>query len=677
MATIEQQRALSLARARRRRQEEQGGGLISDAEATTAMGKGVAGMISFPRTMSDLAGQAGQYVGGQMRELAGKEPLMPEQKQQMRETAPSSAAAIMPSYDDVYGLFKRMGLPDVEAKDRLGQYQQTIIEFMSGNPSRKAVTTLANILSGVFSETAGGLAEGTDYETAARVGGAVMGGAPVEAASAMRSKTGDIVRDAMEGVSPADIEQARALQQSGKEIGVPLMGAEAIDSPGLQRLASDVAASKQGNPIMEGMLKERPGQVTAEAKRQSNVISSSVIPEEMAQRAERVSAEVIEAAEDARTEAVNQFYKSAGKKQIQYKTVKPIIDKINNTIDEATSPELRNSLKSMKREINRAFNKKKEAYLDKEGLIKSKIVLSDIPLAKLDSIRKDFRDRMKQQQFGEAAIPKNSASVMNSILTDMRKTLAKSSTEFVQGNELFQKISREVIDPLMASGLGKVAGKGFDAQSVPKLERALSVVSNYKEVRPATIRKVAEELGKIDKDVFPQMVRVMLDVKFDKAAEDLISGPQRNIGAKFRKSVYGTPQQKANLEEAVKQSAKLQGKNPEVVWRGFDKMFKVFEATGRIPAFGSPTQPRQQLAQELRSSKAAGTMEAASTAPLQAPANRLRDWLMAGRYRELANILTDENSVEKLIELSKTKPNTAKARAIVSTLVTTGRESNQ
>ncbi len=613
----------------------------------TGAGKGLAGIPSMPRTVADVVKTGEQAVA---KEFPGF---------QIPAATPIGMAVavskLWPTFEETHGLLTKMGWENKEANTTADKYEQSIGEFMAGNPTAKARTAVGNIASSLLSESAGQISEGSKYEWLARVFGALAGGAATEGASALRSTTGEVLQDRLQGVTKGEFEAGKVLQQQSREAGVPLMGAEALDSAPLQRLSSDVAASPYGQPIIEQALKNRPQEVTQAVGTLKGKIAPETIPSEMAARASNAATESIRGAEKARTEAVRPLYKQAGAVQVPIEEIDPIIASISNQSSRTTNPALLGELDSLK----------------------SQIVKADGNLDMLSSIRRDFRDRIETPAFGATTLSKEASSKITPILTQIEETLSKSSPDYKEANALYAEITRQVVDPLKASGVGKIAGGGFDPKDTQNINNAISVLTDYKSVRPKDIRQVATELGKIDTTVFPSMVRVVLDNAFDKASKKLLSGENRNMGALFTKEIYGTPQQAKNLRAMIEQSAIANNGNPKLAWHGFENMLKILERTGRIPGSGSQTAPRQQLSAELARSKTAAAGDIISTSPLSSINKGIRQWQERGRYKELATILSDPNSVEKIEQLARMAPNSRKARFVASQLLGISRETGK
>ena len=105
----------------------------------------------------------------------------------------------------------------------------------------------------------------------------------------------------------------------------------------------------------------------------------------------------------------------------------------------------------------------------------------------------------------------------------------------------------------------------------------------------------------------------------------------------------------------------------EQAWKGFKNFGEVMEAQGKRQGQGSLTASNIKMQQELEQGGIAGL----ATLPFKP--STVKQWYEDFRYGRntdtLARMLTDPDSVNLIRRLAKTEPNTAKAQAIVDTLV--------
>lgn len=160
-----------------------------------------------------------------------------------------------------------------EPTTRAGKFASRAAEFVPGsligsswaNAGRNALTY--GVVPGITSEGAGQVFEGGPLETPARVVGGLAGG--IGSAVAMRGGTaGKMVRDALDGATPQQLDAAEQLFQRAQQAGQPISRAEAIQSvtngsTGLGELQHTI----EGMGGMKPFYSQRPAQNEAAARR--------------------------------------------------------------------------------------------------------------------------------------------------------------------------------------------------------------------------------------------------------------------------------------------------------------------------------------------------------------------------------------------------------------------------
>lgn len=137
--------------------------------AGTGLVKGVTALAGLPGDVRGLVGSGVRWAGDKI----GLPAPPADFESQAPNIGPPTSSAIQSAIESKTGKF-------YEPQTTAGKYAQTVSEFAPvalagpGGIARKLVTQAA--IPGVASEAAGQAAEGTGYETAARVGGALTGG---------------------------------------------------------------------------------------------------------------------------------------------------------------------------------------------------------------------------------------------------------------------------------------------------------------------------------------------------------------------------------------------------------------------------------------------------------------------------------------------------------------------
>ena len=213
-----------------------------------------------------------------------------------------------------------------------------------------------------------------------------------------------------------------------------------------------------------------------------------------------------------------------------------------------------------------------------------------------------------------------------------------------RANTFTKKANRIVVDKAM-KGL-KVNGR-IDDKTKGSLE-LLNKILLSDNISPINVKRLSTELNKIDNTLFPELSNLLLSKKFEKLA--LASG-NKNVGFKFYESVMGKGNEKL-MKEIIYGSAKAQGKNPDEVWKGFQKLMLVYKGTGQMPSLNSATAARGEYFRDLR--KLGIIVDEFSIAqPLEFLLNPLRTMLADNRSAALAKIFTSPNGIDQMINIGK------------------------
>ena len=106
------------------------------------------------------------------------------------------------------------------------------------------------------------------------------------------------------------------------------------------------------------------------------------------------------------------------------------------------------------------------------------------------------------------------------------------------------------------------------------------------------------------------------------------------------------------MKEIIYGSAKAQGKNPDEVWKGFQKLMLVYKGTGQMPSLNSATAARGEYFKDLR--KLGIIVDEFSIAqPFEVILNPLRTMLADNRSAALAKIFTSPNGIDQMINIGK------------------------
>lgn len=596
--------------------------------------KGIVGIPGVPQDINNLVSLLRQKIG------------LIDDKQFAHETR-----GMLPTSQEMIEGAKKLGLPFHEPETSSGKILDAIGQAAGsaaiGGPLKNiAYRMLVGGAGGAGGEIADKLTEGMP---GAKLVGSVLTGTAVGIGPALRTNAGAMIKEATQDVTPQQWQSAIATQEQAKKLGIPLMGPESLPMGSVQQLAADVNASKTGGRTIGAFLDKRPEQITSAVNRQLDKVATAEAPSDTIVRAQKSATDIISKEEKARTKSSAPYYEAAAKDRVSDADVDQITSKAA-----ALSKQLEHIPEVHKQILD--FNEQ--------------VLLARGNVGKLDDVYKYWRNKIETSPINATSAEKFAAKKLGELVSSLDKTLRKNSGELTAGRDIYRQISEEVVDPLIQGDIGKIAGKGYDPQVTPPIQRILSVITDEKLARPLTIRNVYTRLNADNKDSFPHIVRLSLENAFDEASKDVQSGANRMLGANFKKSVYGTPRQRENFLEMMGGVAEANGVRRDDLQRGAVTLLDTLEKTGKIPGIGSPTGGRIETNAMARNSRVAGALDTVSTQPLGPLASKLRDIANRKAYRDLADAFTHPDSVQKLLELSKLTPSSMKAQLLAVEILT-------
>lgn len=502
--------------------------------------------------------------------------------------------------------------------------------------------------------------------------GGLAGGSIPALFSAARGKVGNAVRDVVGGESQQmrigapsaedQVSRALAQQNSAQRTGVPLLGSESFDNSGV--LATIAAQDPKAAAMLRSVLSERPTKIKQAAT--STLLAPTGpmdIPTNNAARAQTAATDALTNAERGVSSQSGPLYRAAANDQVPAKDIAALVDTAKGTAGKDTTKILSPIVQDY---ISRLTTRQATpAVIGTPGKMGESQWLAgtpDIPavpakyatdVENLDRIRKYFRDRMELAPFANEAIPKEASKTVLGLNADLKSAMAEASPQWSAARELHQKLMQQNVEPLLASGVGKLAGKGYDPAAFPAVERMPAVLAG-EHVRPENIRTLWTTLNAQDRQAFPGMVQSYLDNEINKAVK-----PSANAGPALQEALAGTEHQRAKLDEMLRGVAHAHGLDPNQVMQGAKTLLDVLE---RAKTIVPENVGQAALTRKLGHTLVGDVASTASFTPLHPWARRFDRWVQGGNYQALAKALTDENSVQVLARMAKLKPDGMTAR---------------
>lgn len=638
--------------------------------ALSAVPKGIFNAIGAPADFLKLGGLGQDWLAGKM----GASPEQIAQLQQVRDWMPplGPLGSALPTSAQVrQGVEQFTGkLPLYEPQTRPEKVIDTAIQMAVGL-GKPSLLTLGKVVAPATAgtEVAGALSDDNPWYRAL---GGLLGGGAAAATNAYRSIPGNLVRQTVGDLTPAQITAAQARELKGQAVGVPLMGPESLPNSGIQQLASDVLASRTGAPIVRDFLEQRPGQVKSALERFKDAIAGYRSPGETAQLAEKTASDVLQGtggnylalgSNTARTARTSPFWEA--QKRID--------------VGNPPNPDLQFGLQSIIGNIDSEIALAGKASDKGKILTGLKVQLDNATTpTQVDNVYQAFRKRLNpgptasvDEQIAAGVLGEHVASLK--ALTD----LPSVSPHLAAGRAQYERITQQETNPLQSSLVGKMAPgkKGlYDPSQPPDVKRVVGTVTEGADTNE--IRQLHTHLNAQDPQAFPAVARSWIHNTFDAASQRLQGGENVKLGVNWANEVRGTPQQRANFDEIMRGVAEAHGVPSDQLVRGANTLLQTLEATGKIPGIGSQTAQRLATQAELGRNPVTAVTDALSTRPAGA-VGRWAEQLFTGRRNAvLAQWFTDPNSVDILVKMAKLKPDGVTARYYLGQLLNMSKEVN-
>lgn len=607
--------------------------------------------ISIPGFGGDLARllavgskSAGDYIGGKL----GFEPS-PDIGPNVAQTS----ADIQRGVEKVTGEFPKP--QTVPGKLTEAVFANTPSAVMGGGG---AVARAANVIvPAVSSELAGEATAGTKFEPLMRVLGGLFGNTATGIVQAQRGAPERMVREATNGMTPAEFDAAAALQARGAATGVPLSGPEAVQATtnnatrlgDVQRVVENSAG---GGSQMARFYAQRPGQVDAATGRTLDTIAlASAQPSTLGPQAAEAAANELDRVRRDINTATRPAYQAAENHVLAPADFDPI----------ARDPAFQASLRRLRED---------------EVLAPLYGHQPDNSVAVVDAVTKDMRDR--GVALSNAANPGFSSQTAgrytqgSAEARDIARDPARGGVQAYDDALVAQEQARrQNLNPLEQGPLGAVATAADTRAAANAVLPPKPLTGGANELVDAITRIEGQAPG-----VGAALVRQRLADQYDTSASRLVGGENQYGGARFAKDIAGTPQAETNLHAVV-------GALPTgaVAQPSMQDLVDVLRATGARKPQGSATAFNQQLNKELSLPPVGAEVVAALksgglTIPTGVRDRAKRAWLGRGTG-QLADMFLAPDSVEQLRGISNRAAQTPMTDAMLRQLFETPREMNR
>jgi hypothetical protein len=623
--------------------------------------KGAGAVLGMPSDVWHMLDRGYQYALTKGAEKMGL--LTPEQGETLRQPMPGEeyGAGSDAINRHLMNVAKSAGADTSEPTTRAGEATEGVASFLPGSVAMGAESlgqipralVRYGLVPGAASEAAGQATKGTALEPYARVAGAIapeglmqVGSAIGRAASPMKGLLGT--------ATDQDLTEAQRLLDESRAAGAPLTSAEAVQqATGNGTRATDlqrvVEQSPKGAAIMRPFMAERPAQTEALGRSTFDQIAPAADPYEVAPRIQNAADQTVQAANTARTQAVDPFYKAAATDRVPAQDMEDFLSKIDTMIAKDKTGILTPELSDLRNRLTEtpavpATPAQRIPTKTPTGATiwsttpgtpgTPRVPVTDIE--NLDTARKYFRDRLEMPQWSQDATTKAAQSQMTGLLGDLRQKMIGASPGFAAGKSLYQDITENQFNPLTRSPTGQLAV----ANTYPK-QAAVLFNPNPLPGSEVGVGKAVRDVAQTDPDAAAQLVRMHLERTFNEATQNNLPGANQFGAPKFAAVIAGNSQQAKNLEAAV--TALPDGATK---WAALQKGLRIMEGMGTRQPVGSQTAFNAMIQQELKGGTPVGEIlsNAASPGRWTSLVNRAyQDFRYGRNTQELARIFTEGN----------------------------------
>jgi len=565
-----------------------------------------------------------------------------------------------------------------QPQTKVGEYAESIGEFVApGLPFAKPFIKegvgrrMLNVIAPGI--TAGTVSEATeDLPPYVSIPSTILAGGGT-AMLTRPSKAGDIAEGVLKNVSKEELQLAKDIQKIANDLEIPITATEIIENGLVNKLGSIVYKSEQGGPIMYNYLKDRPEQIESIAKELTNTLLKE--PKLLNEAMQGIKGTAETALKNVRKErskkAKEAGYTVANTEALQANQVLPIIRYIDDTVKrlDAGDPAIK-ALNDIKRSLIKSKTSKKDQpqILNELGQpIRGQqpeiIITPQTNINTLDNILKRTNDRISDSRIGivpqRNIIDSNTERLLREgideggegILTILEKQL-RTNKNYSAAKDEFEKLSQELVAPVQRNL--EVLLRGNISQG-----KVRSIVFDTGSRNVNDIKQTYQILNKTDPEAFPLIARSYFKNAVNRSLYAERKGDLKiDRGFDLQKILIGDGRAD-NFEAMLEGVAKAKGVNPETYKEGFLNFNKVLKRTANIVGVNNPASPPDISLLTRDVAQIGSFMWHVKFAA------KFERFTKEKTLEDLANIFTQENSIEALEALAKTNPNSVKATNLV------------
>lgn len=523
-----------------------------------------------------------------------------------------------------------------QPKTTAERYLSTAMEGVGSaplSPGMGAVTGLSSELGGQLTANK----NDPDGNPLARLLGGLVGGGTVALGKSLAPNAQRLTQTALKGVTPADWANARAMETTLNDLGVPHLKSQLL-GPGSS--LDDIVRDASANPAVRPSILNATRGVKGKSQQALEVHLNRDLPVQTDERRDFLLGLQGKAAE-READLLKQ------KNDVFARNLPAGLEKEIYT--EAYIQQLRKELSDLSKNASEGFGANTNGGRALAEFVADKLATKGNGMSKMElgNLYNEINAWGADKGLGGRA------------LRQLKDKIGDFTPEFKSARDAASAFFKSDVDPMRQGLAGDIAhARGGPNSTKYTATDAATAVFPLDKAQPIAIKKLAEDVGG---EQVGLLLRDHLTRNFERAAKGLGEGEM--TPAKWVEAVVGTPAQRQNVEAALIESAKAQGQNPQAVLSGFRKLINAFASY-------------QDLKLSSGISQANLGFEAGKNAAgaLIAPQSRAGRWLWeratAKTYQQIADMVTSKDGLSTLEALAR-QPGHAPAITLARQLVAT------
>lgn len=473
----------------------------------------------------------------------------------------------------------------------------------------------------------------------AALGEKYLGGGIIRGHDAVLGRKGaQLTKAAGRGRERINLPEVLEIEMLGKKHGIDLTTPQTTRSAELVSRFNMLGDYPETADRVFGIRKKQFDQINnAIGEYLDTIAPPTTTPGGAGRRAVEAATEAVGAPRKAATKASQKYYDEA--KQIRGVDIGSTVEKVDALMDVAPRGSAeRRSLQKIRNMITR---QEKDASGN----------LIDVPedrIASLDKIKKEINGMWEKDP--KTAPDKEAQGSINAVLDDMLTSVDEQVPVYKQARDAYSSKMKDLgAEELQKTKLGQVAKLEGD-----KAEKAAHVLFSPSQSSPEAVA-IAKEgiIREGGEDAWNELLRVHAQNALESVKETASGSGIHNIGGKWRKKLFGDPQQRKNLKAAM---SKQQFEN-------LDDFMKVLDRAGLILRKESETATRMISGERAKReaeipfiSAGLKTMAYPLRTPLKTAIDKFHEYLFIQRNKGLIELMDSPKAARQLKRMLQLKP---------------------